>query len=400
MVRNCIGLDIGKEFHWAVVIDEDERRLLSRRVENTEADISALLFEVEALGGERRWGCDMTNGPASLFLALALDKGEEVVYVPGITVKRERDSFPGESKTDARDAFVIAQAVRMRRNLTAFAANPELSAALKFLLSRYKDLIADQTRCVNRLRALLGEIFPALERAIGPTTRGALVLLTCYQTPLAIRRAGRNSIASILKEHGIRKADEIAKAASLAADQQKATLPGESIAAIIIADLARDILSLKERSTLLQKELSEHFFLHPQARIISSLPGYGPVLGTEFLVAVFDLKRFNNPDQLAAYGGVAPAARDSGKRAGNNKRAKKGNRSLKRVFCQSAFCSLRDPMSRRYYDRKKQEGKSGQQALIALARRRVNVLFAMLRDNREYMEVPTIPQQNTEAKIA
>src|SRR3990172_5787242 len=140
MARIWIGLDIGKEFHWATAIDEDERRLLSRRVENTEADIGALLLEVETLGGHRRWGCDMKDGPASLFLALALDKGEEVVYVAGITVKRERDSFPGESKTDSEDALLIAQAVRMRRNLAAFSANQELSASLKFLLARYNDL--------------------------------------------------------------------------------------------------------------------------------------------------------------------------------------------------------------------------------------------------------------------
>lgn len=400
MAKIWIGVDIGKEFHWAVVIDGDEKRLLSRRVENTEADIGALISEVEALGGERRWGCDMTNGPASLFLALALDKGEEVVYVPGMTVKRERDSFPGESKTDSKDALLIAQAVRMRRHLAAFSANPELYASLKFLLSRYNDLIADQTRCINRLRATLMEIFPALERVLKPTTRGALVFLTGYQTPSAIRQAGPDKIERFLKKHSARGAGEIARAAAQAADQQTISLPGESVAASIVADLAGDILDLKKRICLAQKELSKHFFLHPQARIISSFSGYGTVLGTEFLVAVFDLKRFKSPDQLAAYGGVAPAAYDSGKRTGNNKRAKKGNRGLKRVFCQSALSSLRDPMSRLYYDRKRKEGKSGQQALIALARRRVNVLFAMLRDNHEYIPTPAIVPKNKEAKIA
>lgn len=68
--------------------------------------------------------------------------------------------------------------------------------------------------------------------------------------------------------------------------------------------------------------------------------------------------------------------------------SKKGNKSLKRVFFLSAFAALKDPLSRAYYDRKRSEGKRHNQALIALARRRCDVLFAMLRDGTFY-EAPT-----------
>ncbi len=83
--------------------------------------------------------------------------------------------------------------------------------------------------------------------------------------------------------------------------------------------------------------------------------------------------------------GLAPAARDSGKKTGNNRRMRGGNRALKRVFYLSAFASLRTtPASRAFYDRKRAEGKRHTQALIALARRRVNVLWAMLRDGERF----------------
>jgi hypothetical protein len=62
-----------------------------------------------------------------------------------------------------------------------------------------------------------------------------------------------------------------------------------------------------------------------------------------------------------------------------------GNRRLKQVFYQAAFASLHSsPHSRVFYDRKLAEGKKHNQALIALARRRVNVLWAMLRDGTEF----------------
>ena len=111
----------------------------------------------------------------------------------------------------------------------------------------------------------------------------------------------------------------------------------------------------------------------------------GTLLGAEFLVAVGDVSAFESADQLAAYAGLVPAAHDSGKRVGNNKRMRGGNKVLKRVFYQSAFSSLRSaPESRAFYDRKRAEGKRHTQALIALARRRVNVLWAMLRDGTTF----------------
>jgi transposase len=93
------------------------------------------------------------------------------------------------------------------------------------------------------------------------------------------------------------------------------------------------------------------------------------------------MQHTSSADQLAAYAGLVPAAHDSGKRVGNHKRMRGGNKTLKRVFYQSAFASLRStPHSRAFYERKRAEGKRHTQALIALARRRVNVVWAMLRD--------------------
>ena len=76
------------------------------------------------------------------------------------------------------------------------------------------------------------------------------------------------------------------------------------------------------------------------------------------MVAVGDISAFSSADRLAAYAGLVPAARDSGKRVGNNKRIRGGNKVLKRVFYQSAFASLRSALeSRAFYDRKRAEGK-------------------------------------------
>jgi len=380
-----VGVDAGKEVHWAHVLDASGTQVLSRRVENDEADLSLLIDEVLALSEEPLWAVDQPGGSAALLLALLWERAQRVLYLPGLAVERVREAYPGESKTDARDAYVIADQARMRSNLARLAPGEDALAEMQLLLARRRDLVADRTRCVNRLRDVLLSLFPALERAMDLNAKGALILVRHYQTPGAIRRVGQRRLAAFLKNRGVKGAEEIASKAITAAKAQSVSLPAENVAATICAELANEALALKESVAALDGELEKRFFARPEARILASLPGMGPVLGSEFLVSVGDLSAFSSADQLAAYAGLVPAAHDSGKRVGKHRRMRGGNKVLKRVFYQSAFASLRSsPHSRAFYDRKRAEGKKHTQALIALARRRVNVLWAMLRDRATF----------------
>lgn len=386
MERAFAGIDVGKEFHWAVVLGEQGEELLSQRVENTEEDLQALVAEVDALATQVRWALDMTFGPAVLLLALLVEKQRDVCYVPGLLVNRSRTAFCGEAKTDRRDALVIAENARLRRNLAPYTPSEETLACLRLLIGHRHDLVADRTRLINRLRAMLEGVFPGLERALDLKRQGPPKLLVRYQTSLEIRRAGRRRLTDYLKSQGVVKAEEIAERALKAAEGQRLRLPAQELSARLVAELAGELIRLNERLAAIDQELETCFFSHSQARILTSLPGMGPRLGAEFLVAVGSLSAFASPDKLAAYAGLAPVSRDSGKAQGRLRRARGGNRSLKHVFYQSAFASLKSPASRAFYDRKRAEGKKHHQAVLALARRRVNVLWAMLQDESLFEE--------------
>ncbi|MCU1548306.1 MAG: transposase, partial [Arthrobacter sp.] len=80
-----------------------------------------------------------------------------------------------------------------------------------------------------------------------------------------------------------------------------------------------------------------------------------------------------------------PHHRDSGRITGNHHRPRRYDRRLLRVFYLSGLSALKTcPASRTYYDRKRTEGKTHIQAMLSLARRRLNVLWAMLRDGTRY----------------
>ncbi len=389
MDKAWVGIDAGKGFHWAHALDASGNEMFSRKVQNDEASLSALVDEAISVAQEIVWAVDQPGGGAALLLALLWERDQRVLYVPGLAVDRARDAYRGESKTDERDARLIADQARMRGDFSVLAPEEGDLAELQLLLARRRDLVTDQTRAIARLREALLALFPALERALDLNAKGALVLLGSYQSPRKIRRAGHGRLAAHLKKRGVRGAEELARKALAAAEAQSVELPAQEVAGCIVAEIAGEVLALKERLRVLDEEVASRFFARPEARILASLPGIGPVLGAEFLVAVGDLSLFESADQLAAYAGLVPAARDSGKRVGNHRRMRGGNKVLKRVFFLSAFSSLRcSAHSRAFYDRKRREGKRHTQALVALARRRVNVLWAMLRDNTTFESPP------------
>ncbi|MGX1303309.1 transposase [Streptomyces albogriseolus] len=314
--------------------------------------------------------------------------------MPGRTVNRMAGAYRGEAKTDARAAHVIAETARHRRDFATIGVPAQLAADLALLTAHRTDLVTDRMRTVNRLRDLLTGMFPALERAFDYSARkGALVLLTGYQTPAALRRRRLARLTSWLANRGVRDADSVAATATEAAQAQQTALPGEDAAAQIVADLATQILALDNRLKRLDRQIRDAFRTHAQAEIIESLPGMGPILGAEFIVAAGDMTAYTDAGHLASAAGLAPVPRDSGRRTGNLHRPKRYSRRLRRVIYLSAQTSIiRDGPNRDYYLKKRGEGCKHVQAVIALARRRTSVLWALLRDNRAFTPTPPITQ--------
>ncbi|MFF4214179.1 IS110 family transposase [Streptomyces sp. NPDC001796] len=384
------GIDAGKTHHHCVAIDDSGRRLLSRRVANDESELLQLLADVLALGDEVTWGIDLADGGAALAIAILLHHDQPVLYLSGRAIHRASEGYRGEGKTDAKDAAIIADQARVRRDLHPLRTGDETVIDLKILTGRRMDLVADRTRTVNRLRAQLTGIFPGLERALDLTNTGPLTLLTGYQTPAALRRLGSKRLETWLRNRKVRSADQLAETAVQAAERQHTSLPGEKLTAQLVHTLAKEVIALNQQVAEIDKLIEARFRQHRAFEVITSMPGLGVILGAEFLAATGgDMTVFGTPDRLAGFGGVSPAPRDSGKISGNLRRPQRYNRRLQRVFYTSVLFSIRhSEESRRFYDRKRAEGKRHTQAVLALARRRVNVLWALLRDGRCYELAP------------
>src|SRR6185312_15894078 len=164
----------------------------------------------------------------------------------------------------------------------------------------------------------------------------------------------------------------------------------EAVASQLVAQLAEQIAAIDTQTAQLDEQISERFDQHRDVPILLSMPGFGPMLAASFLANTGgDLRAFETVDRLASVAGLAPAPRDSGRISGNHHRPRRFNRRLMRTCYLAALSSLKNsPASRAFYDRKRAEGKNHKQALIALARRRITTLWAMLRDRTIYQEPP------------
>jgi transposase len=389
-VNVWVGLDVGKEDHFAEVLDDAGERIFGCGVANDEVALEALL---DRAGQHGTVGLviDQPGSIAQLTLAVAARRQVPVAYVPGLVMRRAADLYPGEAKTDKRDAFIIADTGRTRRRQVHWldAGSDELLGQLRVLNGFDIDLAADQTRLANRLRDALTSVSPALERALGKRLAQAGVrdLLARYPTLTALRTAGRARITTVIKARSPRLAAPVTSAILAALGAQSVTVPAEAATGRVIAELASELDRVYARRDALAAEIEEVFLSHPFGELLSTLPGIGPRTGSRILAEIGDGTRFADGARLASYAGLAPVTRQSGKSINGESQSRRGNHRLKNAMFLAAFASLRDPVSKAFYDRKRTEGKRHNAALICLARRRCDVILAMLRTGQPYQPI-------------
>ncbi|MDQ3577498.1 MAG: IS110 family transposase, partial [Actinomycetota bacterium] len=121
-----VGVDIGKTHHWVCALDADGKALLSVKIGNGEAEILSVIATVSGLAQQLVWAVDIIGAPSALVLALLAKSGQSVRYASGRVVAAMSSAYVGEGKTDAKDAYVIAETARIRRDLAVIDRDTDL----------------------------------------------------------------------------------------------------------------------------------------------------------------------------------------------------------------------------------------------------------------------------------
>lgn len=388
-----LGLDVGKTEHWACAITMNQKVVWNKALPNDEAKLIDMYRSLQE-HGSLLVVVDQPATIGALAVAVAQHMGIPVAYLPGLTMRRIADLYPGDAKTDEKDAFIIADAARsLPHTLRELTQADTDEATLGMLTGFDLDLSRQVNQVSNRIRGLFTQIHPALEKVLGSRLEHDAILevLMTWTTPDKLRKAGRTRIDAKLKKHGARRHSAWTEEILVALARQTVTVTGTEAAGIVIPHLARQLISLHAQRADVAREVEGIVVNHPLYLVLTSMPGIG-LRTCAVIIAELSGKTFTSAAALASYAGLAPTTRQSGTSIKSERVSHSGNKRLKRALFLSAFAVIRtDPTSRAYYNRKRNQGKRHNQAIIALAHRRLTVLYAMLRDNTLY-DTPELAQ--------
>jgi transposase len=364
------------------------------------------LSRLHALVAEHRPGewADLEPGEAArrVVIGIETDRGPwvQALIAAGYAVfainpmqvarYRERHSTSG-AKSDAGDAHVLAEIVRLDREHHRPIAGDSLDAeAVKLVARTHQSMIWDRTRQVLRLRSALREFFPAaLEAFDDLSAADTLELLGQAPDPDRAARLSRGQLAGALRRANRRNVEartgQLQAVLRAPALRQPAAV--QTAYAAVVTGQVRLIAALNTEIAVLGEVVAEHFGRHRNAEIYLSQPGLGTVLGARVLAEFGDdPDRFADAKSRKNYAGTSPITRASGSRRIVLARYAR-NRRLADALHQWAFCSLKgSPGARAYYQALRARGIGHQAALRQVSNRLVGILHGCLKTGTVYNE--------------
>ena len=398
LVRLFVGDDWAEDHHDVEVMDEAGRVLAKRRLPEGAVGMALL----HGLVG----GClDADEDPdeAQVLVGIETDRGPWVaaLVAAGYLVFpvnplqsarfRARHQVSG-AKSDAGDAHVLADMVRTdAHQLRPAAGDSPGAAGIKVLARTHKTLIWERSRQVQRLRHQLREYFPAALEAFGDDLDAseALELIAKFPEPARAAKLTRAQVSAALKRAGRR--DITGRATAILAALRSGQLGQPPVLTLAYAATVRSLIAVittvNEQVKILQGEVEAHFGRHPDAEIILSQPGLGPVLGARVLAeSGDDPARCADGKARRNYAGTSPLTRASGKKKTVTARFVHNDRLVDALNAQAFSALSASPGARAFYDQQRANGHTHNDALRRLANRLVGILHGCLKTRTRYNE--------------
>jgi transposase len=394
-MRLFVGDDWAEDHHDVELMDEAGKVLVKRRLPEGAAGIAQLHGLVGAYLGEEPdeaqvvIGIETDRGPWVAALAAA---GYLVFAVNPLQAARfrERHGVSG-AKSDAGDAHVLADMVRTdSHQLRPVAGDSPEAEGTKVLARTHKTMIWERTREVQRLRHQLREYFPAaLEAFEDLDAPEALELLAKAPEPARAAKLTRAQVSAALKRAGRRNITE--RATTVLAALRGEQLGQPEILAAAYAAAVRSLIAvitvLNEQVKVLEQQVRDHFGRHPDAEIILSQPGLGPVLGARVLAEFGDdPRRYADGKARRNYAATSPLTRASGKKKVVTARFVHNDRLVDALNAQAFSALTASPGARAFYDQQRANGHGHNDALRRVANRLVGILHGCLKTRTLYDE--------------
>ncbi|MET9040792.1 IS110 family transposase [Streptomyces mirabilis] len=401
MTITC-GIDWAETHHDVALVDEAGQLVAKRHIGDDAEGYRQLLNMLTEAGDSPKNPIPVAVETArGLLFACLRATGRKVYSINPMAVARYRERHRvTRAKSDHADAMALANILRTDADVhRPLPADSELAQAISVLARAQQDAVWNRAQLSNQLRSHLKQYFPAAlaafqVRGIGLDSREARTVLAAAPDPTAAARLTRAQLRSLLRKSGRQRnidtwterlrtiftGDYLHQLPLVeqAMGHQTAALVGQLDAACRAAD---DLAGATAKA----------FDQHPDAEILSSFPGIGPLTGARVLGEIGDDRsRFRDARALKAYAGAAPITVASGKsHAVHHRRVK--NQRLAAAGYVWIFGALPSPQVKEHYDRRRARGDRHTAAMRHVFNRLLGCLHHCLATGQKFDPTKAFP---------
>ncbi len=394
-------VDIGVASNTGYCTTVDGRSTKSFSFDNTKEGFEK--FWCMTIASKNRFGCDEvlvgyeSTGPyAEPLVHYLANKQVNIVQVnPMHTKKMKEVNDNSPLKTDDKDPRVIADIIRLGRALTIVVPEGD-AASLRRLNNARERHVGEQTAFLNQLQQLVFLIFPEFKTVLkNMKGKTAQYILKRYTIPERIGTLSKEALGEEMRKRSMGKFG-IKEAESLIGLARETVGIKEGLAGIFM-DIRHILLQLEAEGRFIgeiEAEMGVTLERIPCSVKLLSIKGLGTVSVAGLIGEVGDFSKFSTQSEIMKLAGLNLYEISSGKRKGQRRISKRGRSLLRKILFYAAIQMIRkNGIMYDYYARLTGRGMERMRALIAVSRKLLRIIHAIVRDNRDYVGQYQTPER-------
>jgi len=416
MNKIFVGLDVSsKSFSMACINEEGKVILKTKSFRNSPQGASSALSSLLSIIPEGT-PCEISIGTEStsfydFHLANFFSSCQElqnhkvsVRRVNPLRINRFRKALHEIHKTDKSDPIIIAEFLRMGKNLPP-PHNPSDPYAPLRSLTRFRVHLVNAI--VREVNFLLSNLFLYLsefasQKPLKVSSKTSLALIE-ELSPEEIAEKSVEEIVELLTKNGkgrFREPERIAETIKYLTRESfriRAEL-ARSVHFVLINSI-RNIRAFKESLKEVSRAIREEMKAFPNT--LGTVPGIGEILSAGIIAEIGDIGRFERDDQIAKLAGLVWGRFQSGGFEGEERRMiKSANKYLRYYICEAANSVRRNVVQfSNYYWKKYKESRSNhhKRALVLTARKFIRLVFNLLKEGKIFRPEGSSAEETNES---
>jgi transposase len=315
-------------------------------------------------------------------------------------MKEVNDNSP--LKTDDKDPRVIADIIRLGRALSIVVPEGDAASLRRFNNAREQH-VGEQTAFLNQLQQLVFLIFPEFKTVLkNMKDKTAQHILKRYTTLERIGTLSKEALGEEMRKRSMGKFG-IKEAESLIGLARETVGIKEGVAGIFM-DIRHILMQLEAEVRFISEieaEMGATLERIPCSVRLLSIKGLGVVSVAGLIGEVGDFSKFRTQSEIMKLAGLDLYEISSGKRTGQRRISKRGRGLLRKILFYAAIQMIRkNGIMYDYYARLTGRGMGRMRALIAVSRKLLRIIHAIVRDNRDYVGQYQTPERRVIKKAA